>query len=139
MAKTYAHFTHPPFKFSLTPDAAAHNSAIIQKYDYNFPSTIAHTTPGTQLAPGSEFRPVGDLDELCHHHPLWPRARRLISEGCDIPMTHTPDPKAREDLILGIQRGNHKGAVNQPKALQALLEKDVVHGFSLPVELSTAK
>jgi hypothetical protein len=47
--------------------------------------------------------------------------------------------KARDDLLLGVQQGNHKGAVNHPIPLQDPLKKDVHHGFALPIKISTAK
>ena len=43
--------------------------------------------------------------------------------SCNIPMVDISDAQVLEDLILGIQQGNHKGVVNQPKALHTLLEK----------------
>ena len=41
-------------------------------------------------------------------------------------------------MKLGLERGNHKGALNQSKDLQALLHKDVIHGYALPIHKTTA-
>ena len=41
-------------------------------------------------------------------------------------------------MKLGLARGNHKGALNHSKDLQALLQKDVIYGYALSIHKTTA-
>ena len=136
--KTYPPFQNPPFDFSLNKNAAKHNSSILAQYDYNLENTLAAVSPGTQLEFGSEFRPVSDLQPILKHHPLWKRVKAILTQGCTVLLTPMDDKTEKEDMTLGLERGNHKGALNQPKELITLVQKDVTHGYALPVEKEAA-
>ena len=138
LSKTYPSFAPSPFRFDMSTAAATHNSSLLAASANHFTAALATLGTGTQMEPGSEFRPVDNLDQLCGTHSLWSRARRLISHGCDIPMDDIPDAEVHQGLTLGMQRGNHKGASNQPDVLTALLEKDIHQGFALPIRMKTA-
>ena len=137
-AKTYPSFKDTPFQFAMTKDAAKHNSQLLSKYNYNLEETLAATSIGTQLEYGSEFRPTQDLEPLLRHHPLWPKAKDILNKGCTVAIEPQDNETEREDLKLGLQRGNHKGAVNQDDDLQSLLNKDVTHAYALPISEDTA-
>ena len=135
----YPPFKDTPFNFSLTKTAAQNNSELIKKYNYNFEMALNATAPGTQLEYGSEFRPTSDLEPILHHHPLWPRTKEILLSGCDIKLSHQDTEIEREDLKLGLRRGNHKGAVSQAKDLTTLIKKDVTHAYALSITIETAE
>ena len=60
-------------------------------------------------------------------------------KGCMISLTPQDAALEREDLELGLQLGNHKGAVNQSQVLNTLVTKDVTHAFALPITEEAAK
>ena len=122
----------------MTKEAAAHNSAIIANNDYDFTKTLEATSPGTQLAYGSEFRPAKELEPIFHHHELWDRTNRLLQQGSTIPLLSSNPTLDKEDVKLGLERGNHKGAAKQPELLNTLVTKDVTHGFALPITMEAA-
>ena len=136
--KTYPPFQNTPFDFSLNKNAAAHNSHILAQHDHDLEKTLAAVSPGTQLEFGSEFRPVQDLQPILMHHPLWQRTKAILTQGCKVHLVPIDKDTEREDLIIGLERGNHKGALNQPKELITLVHKDVTHGYALPINGDTA-
>ena len=70
---------------------------------------------------------------------MWPQTKDILLKGCDIKLKHQEPDIEREDLKLGLQRGNHKGAVSQAKDLTTLITKDVTHGYALPVTITAAE
>ena len=56
-----------------------------------------------------------------------------------MPIKPTEPSTEQEDLILGLQRGNHKGAISRKQDLDKLVTKDITHGFTLPISMSSAK
>ena len=136
--KTYPPFQNTQFDFSLNIKAAKHNSHILEQHDYNLEKTLAAVSPGTQLESGSEFRPVPDLEPILMHHPLWQRAKTILTQGCTVQLTPIDKTTEKEDISRGLERGNHKGALNQPKELITLVHKDVIHGYALPIEKEAA-
>ena len=121
--QVYPPFKNTPFQFSMTKNAAEHNSQLLPQYNYNLEDTLTATSIGTQLEYGTEFRPTHDLEPLLKHHPLWKRTKDIINQGCNVAIKPQDINMEREDLKLGLQRGNHKGAVNQDANLQSLLNK----------------
>ena len=55
--------TASPFRFELTAEAAAHNTGILESFDYDLASAI-DAFPGTTISPGSELRPPEQLQPL---------------------------------------------------------------------------
>ena len=135
----YPSFKDTPFQFTLTKEAAVHNSAIIAAHKYDLLETFKSTTKNTQLAYGSEFRPAKDLEPILHHHQLWNRTKQLLLKGSTIPLLVSNPDLDKKDVTLGLQRGNHKGAKNQPKLLHKLVSKDVDHAFAMPITMETAE
>ena len=62
--------TASPFRFELTAAAAAHNTGILESFDYDLASAI-DAFPGTTISPGSELSPPEQLQPLLRHHPTW--------------------------------------------------------------------
>jgi len=56
--------TASPFMFELT--AAAHNTSILESFDYNLATAIV-AYPGTTISPGSELTPPEQLEPRLSH------------------------------------------------------------------------
>ena len=91
------------------------------------------THPNTNLEYGSEFRPTSDLEPLLSSHPLWERTKDILDNGVNVALTQIDDDKEIEDIVAGVKRGNHKGAIQQKSTLNKLVGKDIEHGFALPI------
>ena len=95
----YQPFEPTPFSFSLTEEAATHNSAIIKSHDFDSTTTMDKLTPGTQLQYGLELRPASDLKYILHHHPLWKKIELLLTHGSIIPSLIEPNCRQRRCLV----------------------------------------
>ena len=137
--KEYFNLGNNPFHFESSEVAANHNSTIIQRHNYNLATTLEHSSKGTQLQPGSEFKPTEDLNLLLSDHTLWEKTKQILDYGCTIPLNKLDKKIEKLDLTKGLDRGNHKGALQQPKLLQELVDKDVQYGYALPITVETAK
>ena len=87
---------------------------------------------------GFEFRPASELQPILQHHELWDRTKSLLEKGSHIPLKPSEPTKDKADVKLGLERGNHKGATQQPKLLHKLVSKDVNHAFALPITMEAA-
>ena len=123
----YDNLAPTPFLFEHSNTAAIHNSRIIMNNDFDLSTTMNITMTNTHLQYGSEFLPTSEFDSLLEHHPLGPRTKQILDEGVHIPLTPMDEELEREDLIAGLARGNHKGAMSQPKLLDDLALKKGVH------------
>ena len=47
--------------------------------------------------------------------------------------TYKDSTSKREDLILDLEIGNHKGAISRPEVLDNLIKKDIMYGFTLSI------
>ena len=56
-----------------------------------------------------------------------------------MPIDKLDDKIEKEDLVLGLERGNHKGATSIRKDLEKLVSKDITHGFALHITMDSAK
>ena len=61
--------------------------------------------------------------------------KRVLTEGSDWPVIAQDEKIRVSDFTVAMERGNHKGAENQPTLLRSLVEKDVVHGYALPLPI----
>jgi hypothetical protein len=122
------------FQFQLTPEAAAHNTKVLSKYNYNLEQAII-ADGNSPLRYGSEFRPLAVLEPLLKHHPNWPFIVELLSTGFTFIADPLSEPDRRRQLDLAMEFGNHKGAQKNPHQLRQLLIDDVTHGFNLPVTI----
>lgn len=78
--------TKSEFRFELSQSAATHNSAILAKYDFDLGKAI-DANPGSIVSPGSELRPIAQLDQLFVHHPNYARFRSNSTTGSITPPT----------------------------------------------------
>jgi hypothetical protein len=72
----------------------------------------------TPLGYGSEFSMPSVLEPLFSKHPNWPRLRQCLTVGSDWVLDELSEEQRVSDLKEAIERGNHKGAVNDPEQLQ---------------------
>jgi hypothetical protein len=123
----------PPVRFDTTPAGLQFNSNLLRDYDYDLEKFMAaHTS--TTMGFGSEFRPLDQLDQILHSHPIFPFFREILSKGMDYRFTKELSEEQRlSELQANVERGNHQSAESSPAKIGALLAKDVRHGFSLPV------
>jgi hypothetical protein len=123
----------PDIFFDVHPTGLLHNSRLLANYDYDvtaFLESQSHTTVG----PGSEFRPLDQLELILGSHPNFPELAELVTTG--MPYRYTTDlteaDRATEVLAM-LARGNHKSAEDERSVVHNLLFKDVTHGFSMPI------
>lgn len=124
----------PEFTFELTREAALRNFCILQRYNGDIGTAIAHQLH-TPLGYGSEFRPVNTLEKLLHLHPHWCKFKQLLTTGSDWPLDPISDADRRADINAALKFGNHKEAIKNPTLLKSLVLDDVTHGFALPLPL----
>ena len=82
---------------------------------------------------------MADLEQLLHQHPLWTRTKSILQNGSKMPLDKLDKTIEKEDLVLGLERGNHKGATLRRNDLDKLVDKDITHGFALPITMDSAK
>lgn len=136
--ETYSPRKSPLFSFETTPTALRRNAAILEHFEFDLEKAMPIITKGTQLEPGSEFRPVQSLEPLLSFHPNWPLMKKNLEEGATFPLEPLDAEVAQEDLEKQIDRGNHKGATSDDAQLQKLLASDIEQGRALPIPLETA-
>jgi hypothetical protein len=91
------------------------------------------------LGMGSEFRKIPTIKQIFQHHPIWPRMKRILTNGLHWPLEHINKELQIADLNKAIKFGNHKGASNNPSLLRKLVEKDVKYGYCITPPLRIAK
>ena len=139
LSMTYPPLRQSPFQFKHTTEAAAHNSSILAQHNFDLVATMDAHAQGTHLQYGSEFRPSIDLEELLQHHPLWMRTQAILDSGSKMPLQPMDPLLEQEDLLLGLKRGNYKGATLRVPLLIKLVTKDVTHAFALPISTDSAE
>ena len=86
---------------------------------------------------GSEFRPTSTLEQVFGLHPNWPRMKKLLEKGSDWPLDEVSMGDREADLDEALAFGNHRGAESKPELLRELVVQDIIHGYALPIPLST--
>jgi hypothetical protein len=132
---------HPPNKspiqFASTEEAARANAETLKSVNYDLAKLIGKF-PNTTLGYGSEFRPTGQLRLLLGKHPNFNALADVIDNGMSYVFTRTLSPsEQRHEMLAILDRGNHKSAQDLPEHVSRLLDKDVVHGFAIPLPIST--
>ena len=61
--------------------------------------------------------------------------KRILENGSCWPMDELPMTDRLKDLEEALSFGNHKGAKQNSKILEDLVNKDVAHGYSLVLPL----
>jgi hypothetical protein len=127
----------PNVQFSTDKPSLERNRATLELHGYSLESLFA-ANKGTTLDYGSEFRPIDQLLKVLGGHPLFPELSKILTEGMNYRYSEelTEDERATEVSQM-TERGNHQSAENEPERVKILLNKDVTHGFSLPVPPDT--
>ena len=129
----------PPFQFESTPEAAAANAKLLASFNYDLELVIENFTT-TTLGYGSEFRPTAQLQPLIGRHPNFNSLANVINNGMDYVFTRELDKTTqRKEMLTILARGNHKSAQELPEQVTKLLNKDVTHGFSIPLPVEIVK
>ena len=127
--------TASPFRFELTAAAAAHNTGILESFDYDLASAI-DAFPGTTISPGSELRPPEQLQPLLRHHPTWQEFQDDMLYGIQYPFMEEIDEQTRKSqLKANMERGNHKSALKEEDRhhVTKLMNSDVSLGYAIPI------
>ena len=126
----------PPFQFESTQEAAAANAKLLASFDYDLGIVIKKFTT-TTLGYGSEFRPTEQLRSLIGRHPNFNSLKNVIDNGMEYVFTRELDEATqRNEMLTILSRGNHKSAQELPEQVTKLLNKDVTHGFSIPLPVA---
>ena len=122
-----------PIIFEVNRTAAKHNARLLEGYGFDLARFIGDNLDST-LGYGSEFRGVEELEPLLWRHPNFPALKKLIKDGMDYVFARDINEETKTlELETLIERGNHKSANDELARVEALLAKDVVHGFSIPL------
>jgi hypothetical protein len=123
----------PPIRFDLSDDSVKFNSELLKESDLDLEKFLAKHQQ-TTLNFGSEFRPIGDLRKILGSHPNFDFFSDILANGMDYRFTEElSEDQRKEELAAMMKRGNHKSVQEDSEAVAALLAKDVLQGFSLPV------
>ena len=120
----------PEFDFHYTQDSAIHNWKVIEKYNKNFVNAL-ESQHKTQLSYGSEFRPTNLLRLIFGRHPLWSNLKEQLENGINYPIDELDFESRKKDLIEGLERGNHKGVVNNNDLFNEIMQEEVEQGWQL--------
>ena len=124
----------PEFNFHLTKEAAEDNAKVLKKYENDLERAI-RAQAKSPVGYGSEFRPTDQLVKLFGLHPCWTRMKAILNRGSKWTLDTLEEDRRKQDLEDALTFGNHKGAQKNPIQLRALVEKDVTHGYGLPLPL----
>ena len=123
--------------FENTPAAAATNESIFESFNFDMEKLIA-ANQDTTLGYGSEFRTVNQLKPLLGGHPNFNKLSKILNSGMSYNfITELDDLTKSEELRKLLQRGNHKSAQDCEEKVSQLLTKDVIHGFAIPIPVTT--
>lgn len=122
----------PSFIFEMNQEAAQHNWKILEESDLDLGKALENQR-GTQLDPGSEFRPTEILEPLLENHPLWPRLNDQLKHGADFPLDDLGIKERKEDVEEALIFGNHKGADDNEELFHEMMLDDVTLGYSIPI------
>jgi hypothetical protein len=126
-----------PVEFATSSEALQANDELLREYDYDLEKLI-NAFQETTLGYGSEFRPVEQLKKVLGGHPQYEALAELITKGMDYRFNRELTEEERRKELQGmLQRGNHKSTEAATDTAARLLEKDVTHGFSIPVSTTT--
>ncbi|KAI2512067.1 hypothetical protein MHU86_2355 [Fragilaria crotonensis] len=126
-----------PIQFASTAEAARANDDILRSVNYDLEELIKQF-PNTTLGYGSEFRSTKQLRTLLGRHPNFNMLAQVIDHGMDYIFTRELSPEEqRTEMLVILARGNHKSAQALPDQVSKLLDKDVVHGFAIPIPITT--
>lgn len=129
----------PEFSFSFDMESAEKNYIILMKKHGGSLKRALDANSNSPLGMGSEFRPIKSIEPLYQHHPIWPRTKKILTDGSHWPLEELPEEQRAADVEEAIEFGNHKGANNDPTLLHELVAKDIKYGYCIPLPLRKAK
>ena len=124
--------------FKLSESAASHNLNILNKYSNDLGEAL-RANENSPLGYGSEFRKPQELKKVFGFHPLWLQMESMLTNGSKWPLEEISKENRKRDLDDALFLGNHKGVITNPELLKKLINKDVIHGYSLPIPLLSVK
>ena len=119
------------FRFDFSKEAATHNWNTLSQYQ-NLGEAIEDNN-SSQLSYGSEFREVSVLEPLFQNHPLWNRLKSQLTEGIIYPSEEIDPALKHQDLLDGIEFGNHKGLSKNQSFFEEAMKDEVSFGWQLPI------
>ena len=132
-----SHIHPPPFSFGTSEADLRHNMSVLARHNMSLTKVI-NEAPFSPCSFGSEFRKAVSLEKIFRFHPKWERLGNILKHGAEYPMVEL-DPSSRlQDLTEGLQRGNHKGATIFHTELEKKFEKEIKHGWMLPLPKEAA-
>ena len=72
----------PPVRFDTTPEGLQLDSDLMRDFDYNL-EKFMESQESTTMGYGAEFRPLEQLDQILHSHPVFPFFQEILSFGMD--------------------------------------------------------
>jgi hypothetical protein len=120
------------FRLDSTPEAAAHNSAILKAANYDLQRLIADNG-NCSMAPGAEFRPVELLEHVFAGHPCWPQVKEMLTDGAKFPLRKQTPEEQQSELRNIMDYGNHKSAQKGAAIVLDKLEDEIKKGWQIPI------
>ena len=93
--------------------------------------------PNSHISYGSEFRLVDTLRPLLHKSPFRTSVQSSLDNGAKYPLSRISTKRRLKDLDEAIKHGNHKSAKSFPSKVSELVQKEVSHGFQLPISVAS--
>ena len=131
------HINPPPFSFGTSEADRQHNLNVLASHNMSLTKVI-ETAPFSLCSFGSEFRTVTSLGKNFSLHPKWERLINILAHGAEYPMVELEPSLRLQDLTEGLERGNHKGATIFQAELEKKFEKEIMHGWMLPLPKEAA-
>jgi hypothetical protein len=123
-----------PFMFKLSDKAAAHNTKLLEEYNFNMQEVLeAHCH--SFMGYGSEFRPVHMIEPLLLHHQNWSYLKLQLQQGSKWPLKELLEKDRLEKNLEFIRRENHKSAVTRHQALKDIVTKEISQGLMIPLQI----
>jgi hypothetical protein len=91
--------------------------------------------PGSTISPGSEFRPVHQLEPLLMHHNNWCHIRSSLINGSVWPLQSIQESKRVAKNIEFIAQGSHKSALKYGDDYTKIVKSEISQGWILPLPL----
>jgi hypothetical protein len=127
----------PLVEFATDDASLEKKGAALEHHAFDLDAFFA-ANKGTTLDYGSKFRPLDQLEQILGDHPLFPELTKILTEGTDYRYREELTEEERStEVAQMMERGNHQLAECEPEPVKLLLNKDVTHGFSLPIPPET--
>ena len=133
-SKTYPANKAPLFKLENTLEAAQINTAILERFDWNFEKAI-DAQHNTIMQAGSEYRPLEDLESIFKHHKDWEKLKVLLTKGVvygfDKDKVYTEEMR-KSDLANEMKKGNSKSTHGLEDVIMKNYTKEITRAWMIP-------